>query len=280
MDKELLNNTNKLYTSDDLIGKGGKFLILSANESSVFCREKFSEEQKMIASSAIDFAKEQIKPVSSQLNNTLDEKLSRKIFREVGELGFLGVDMPEEFGGLELDKTTSSIVVDCLSSGESASIMVTISAHTGIATLPIIWYGTDEQKQKYLPKLGSGEFMGCFALTEPGAGSDVLAATTKAELNKENTHYILNGQKIYITNGGWADICIVFAMVDNKYTAFIVEKDYEGFVVGAEEKKLGIKGSSTATLFFENCKVPVENVLGEVGQGGPIAFNVLYPGRY
>ena len=150
MDKELLNNTNKLYTSDDLIGKGGKFLILSANESSVFCREKFSEEQKMIASSAIDFAKEQIKPVSSQLNNTLDEKLSRKIFREVGELGFLGVDMPEEFGGLELDKTTSTIVVDCLSSGESASIMVTISAHTGIATLPIIWYGTDEQKQKYL----------------------------------------------------------------------------------------------------------------------------------
>ena len=275
-----MNDNKKLYSAKDLVGKGGKFLVLTAEDSSVFCREKFSEEQNMIASSAIDYAKEQLKPISDKLNNVLDEDLTRKIFREVGELGFLGVDMPEKFGGLELDKTTASIIVDCLSNGESASIMVTISAHTGIATLPIIWYGNEEQKKKYLPKLASGEFMGCFALTEPGAGSDVLAATTKAELNEEETHYILNGQKIYITNGSWADICIVFAMVDNKYTAFIVEKDYEGFVVGSEEKKLGIKGSSTATLFFENCKVPVENVLGEVGQGGPIAFNVLYPGRY
>ena len=280
MEKELLDEKEKLYSSEDLVGKGGKFLVLTANDSTVYCREKFTEEQKMIANSALDFANKQIKPVSAKLNNTLDEELSRKIFREVGELGFLGVDMPEKFGGLELDKTTSSIIVDCLSSGESASIMVTISAHTGIATLPIIWYGNEEQKQKYLPKLASGEFMGCFALTEPGAGSDVLAATTKAELNKEKTHYILNGQKIYITNASWADICITFAMVDNKYTAFIIEKDYEGFVVGVEEKKLGIKGSSTATLFFENCKVPIENVLGDVGQGGPIAFNVLYPGRY
>ena len=275
-----MNNNKELYSAKDLLGKGGKFLVLTAEDSSVFCREKFTEEQNMIANSAIDYAKEQLKPISNKLNNVLDEDLSRKIFREVGELGFLGVDMPEKFGGLELDKTTSSIIVDCLSSGESASIMVTISAHTGIATLPIIWYGNDQQKEKYLPKLASGEFMGCFALTEPGAGSDVLAATTKAELNAEETHYILNGQKIYITNGSWADICIVFAMVDNKYTAFIVEKDYEGFVVGAEEKKLGIKGSSTATLFFENCKVPIANVLGDIGQGGPIAFNVLYPGRY
>ena len=270
----------KMYTEKDLIGKGGKFLVLTALDAGIFSREKFSEEQNMIAKSALDYATDQLKPISNQLNNILDEDLSRKIFREVGELGFLGVDMPEKFGGLELDKTTASIVVDRLSSGESASIMVTISAHTGIATLPIIWYGNEEQKQKYLPKMASGEFMGCFALTEPGAGSDVLAATTKAKLNKEKTHYILNGQKIYITNGSWADICIVFAMVDNKYTAFIVEKDFEGFVVGSEEKKLGIKGSSTATLFFENCRVPVENLLGEVGQGGPIAFNVLYPGRF
>ncbi len=275
-----MNDNKKLYSAEDLLGKGGKFLVLTAKESGVFCREKFTEEQNMIANSAIDYAKEQLKPISDKLNNVLDEELSRKIFKEVGELGFLGVDMPEKFGGLELDKTTSSIIVDCLSSGESASIMVTISAHTGIATLPIIWYGNDQQKEKYLPKLASGEYMGCFALTEPGAGSDVLAATTKAELNEEKTHYILNGQKIYITNGSWADICIVFAMVDNQYTAFIVEKGYEGFVVGSEEKKLGIKGSSTATLFFENCKIPVENVLGNIGQGGPIAFNVLYPGRY
>ena len=270
----------KMYTEEDLLGKGGKFLILTALETHIFCREKFSEEQKMIASSAEDFANEQIKPISEKLNNILDEDLTRKIFREVGELGFLGVDVPEKFGGLELDKTTASIVVDCLSSGESASIMVSISAHTGIAMLPIIWYGNDKQKEKYLPKMASGEFIGCFALTEPGAGSDVLAASTKAELNKEKTHNILNGQKIYITNGSWADVSIVFAMVNNKYTGFIIEKDCEGFVIGSEEKKLGIKGSSTATLFFENCKVPIENVLGEVGQGGPIAFNVLYPGRY
>jgi len=271
---------NTMYTEEDLIGKGGKFLVLTALETNIFCREKFSEEQKMIASSAEDFAKEQLKPVSDRLNNVLDEELTRKIFREIGDLGFLSVDVPEKFGGLELDKTTASIVVDCLSKGESASIMVSISAHTGIAMLPIIWYGNDTQKEKYLPNMASGKFIGCFALTEPGAGSDVLAASTKAELNKDKTHYILNGQKIYITNGSWADVCIVFAMVGNQYTAFIVEKDYEGFVIGSEEKKLGIKGSSTATLFFENCKVPIENVLGEVGQGGPIAFNVLYPGRY
>ena len=276
----LEKNQNKMYTEQDLLGKGGKFLVLTALETHIFCREKFSEEQKMIASSAKDFAKEQLKPISDKLNNVLDEELTRKIFREVGELGFLGVEVPEKFGGLELDKTTASIVVDCLSSGESASIMVSISAHTGIAMLPIIWYGNDKQKEKYLPRMASGEFIGCFALTEPGAGSDVLAASTKAELNKDKTHYILNGQKIYITNGGWADVSVVFAMVDNKYTAFIIEKDCEGLVIGAEEKKLGIKGSSTTSLFFENCKVPIENVLGEVGQGGPVAFNVLYPGRY
>jgi alkylation response protein AidB-like acyl-CoA dehydrogenase len=271
---------DKMFTEKDLLGKGGKFLVLTALETNIFCREKFSEEQRMIASSAEDFAREQLKPISNKLNNVLDEELTRKIFREVGELGFLGVDVPEKFGGLELDKTTASIVVDCLSGGESASIMVSISAHTGIAMLPIIWYGNDMQKEKYLPKMASGDYIGCFALTEPGAGSDVLAASTKAKLNDEKTHYILNGQKIYITNGSWADVSIVFAMVDNKYTAFIVEKNYEGFIIGAEEKKLGIKGSSTATLFFENCKVPVDNVLGSVGQGGPIAFNVLYPGRY
>ena len=275
-----MKDDKKMYSAKDLVGKGGKFLVLTAKDSTVFSREKFTEEQKMIASSAIDYAKEQLKPISDKLNNILDEDLNRKIFRQVGELGFLGVDMPEKYGGLELDKTTASIIVDCLSNCESASIMVTISAHTGIATLPIIWYGNDKQKEKYLPKLASGEFIGCFALTEPSAGSDVLAASTKAELNEEKTHYLLNGQKIYITNGSWADICIVFAMVNNQYTAFIVEKGFDGFIVGSEEKKLGIKGSSTATLFFENCKVPVENMLGSIGQGGPIAFNVLYPGRY
>ena len=244
------SNKRKLYKADDLIGKGGKFLVLNAVESKIFSRENFSEEQKMIAASALDFAKEQIKPVSDTLNTKLDEELSRSLMIKMGELGFLGVDVPEKFGGLELDKTTSSIIVDCLSTGESASIMVTVSAHTGIATLPIIWYGSDFQKEKYLPKLTSGEYLGCFALTEPGAGSDVLAASTKAELNKEGTHYILNGQKIYITNGSWANVCITFAMVDDKYTAFIIDENCEGWIKGNEEKKLGIKGSSTSTLFF------------------------------
>ena len=275
-----METKDKLYSAKDLVGKGGKFLVLTSDETSVFSREKFSEEQNMIAASALDYAKEQLKPRSEKLNNTLDEDLTRKIFKEVGELGFLGVDVPEEYGGLQLDKTTAAIIVDCLSNSESASIMTSLSAHTGIAMLPIVWYGSKEQKEKYLPKLSSGEYIGCFALTEPSAGSDVLAATTKAELSDDKKHYILNGQKIYITNGSWADVIIVFAKVNEKYTAFIVEKDFEGYVIGSEEKKLGIKGSSTATLFFENCKVPVENVLGEVGQGAPIAFNVLYPGRY
>ena len=275
-----METKEKLYSAKDLVGKGGKFLVLTSDEATVFSREKFTEEQNMIAASALDYAKGQLKPISERLNNTLDEGLTRKIFKEVGELGFLGVDVPEEYGGLQLDKTTASIIVDCLSNGESASIMVSISAHTGIAMLPIVWYGSKAQKKKYLPKLSSGEYIGCFALTEPGAGSDVLSATTKAELSDDKKHYILNGQKIYITNGSWADIIIAFAKVNGKYTAFIIEKDFEGYVIGNEEKKLGIKGSSTATLFFENCKVPVENVLGEVGQGAPIAFNVLYPGRY
>jgi len=273
-------NKNVLYTAKDLIGKGGIFLILSSQESTVFCREKFNEEQIMIASSAKGFANSQIKPFSKKLNTELDEPLNREFFLKMGELGFLGVDIPEKFGGLQLDKTTASIIVDSLSNCESASFMVTTSAHTGIGTLPIIWYGNDSQKEKYLPKMASGEFIGCFALTEAGAGSDVLSASTTAKLNEEKTHYIINGQKIYITNGSWADVCIVFAMVNNKYTAFIVDKDCKGLVKGAEEKKLGIKGSSTATLYFENCEVPVSNMLGKVGDGGPIAFNVLYPGRY
>ena len=271
---------NTLYTAQDLVGKGGIFLILSSKEATVFCREKFNEEQKMIASSAKDFANNQIKPFSKKLNTELDESLNRDFFLKMGELGFLGVDIPEKFGGLQLDKTTASIVVDSLSNCESASFMVTTSAHTGIGTLPIIWYGNEMQKEKYLPKMASGEFIGCFALTEPGAGSDVLSASTTAILNEEKTHYILNGQKIYITNGSWADVCIVFAMVNNKYTTFIVDKDCEGWNKGSEEKKLGIKGSSTTTLFFENCKVPISNMLGNVGDGGPIAFNILYPGRY
>ena len=157
--------------------------------------------------------------------------------------------------------------------------MVTLGAHSGIGTLPIVWYGNEEQKKKYLPKLASGEWMACYALTEPNAGSDALNGESTAALSDDKSHYILNGQKIYITNGSWASVCVTFAKVEGKMTGFILDKNCPGWVIGSEEKKMGIKGSSTTTIFFENCKVPVENVLGEVGQGAGIAFNSLYAGR-
>ncbi len=260
-------------------GRGGSFIITPIDTADVFSKENFTEEHKMFESAAREFAEKRIKPNSEKLNK-LNKDLSLQIFKEMGELGFLGVDVPEEYGGLGLDKTTSSIIVDALSAGRNASIMVTMSAHTGIAMLPLIWYGNSNQKKKYLPKMVTGEYMGCYALTEPNAGSDALSGETTAKLNNKGTHYILNGQKIYVTNGGWADIAITFAKVDEKYTCFIIDKTCDGWVVGDEEDKMGIKGSSTVTYYFENCSVPKENILGEVGMGSAIAFNVLYVGRY
>ncbi|MEE2858429.1 MAG: acyl-CoA dehydrogenase family protein [Candidatus Neomarinimicrobiota bacterium] len=262
-----------------LAGRGGAFLVNPIDKGSVFSREQFSEEHKMFEQTAREFGINRILPVREDLN-VLNKDLSLEIFKEMGQLGFLGVDVPEEHGGLALDKTTACIIVEALSSGQNASIMVTASAHTGIAMLPIVWYGNEEQKKKYLPKLSSGEWMGCYSLTEPGAGSDALSGSATATLNDEGTHYLLNGQKIYVTNGGWADVAVTFASVDGKYTAFILDRNCDGWVIGEEEKKMGIKGSSTVTFFYENCKVPLENVLGKVGEGGPIAFNVLYVGRY
>ena len=282
--KERIKDIESAYLSrigldDSLWGKGGSFLITRSDRGKIFSREDFSDEQQMFFNAVSEFSKSRILPVTDKIDK-FDKDLSISLFKQMGELGFLGVDVPEKYGGSGLDKTTSCIIVDALSAGSSASMLVTASAHTGIATLPIIWYGTEEQKQKYLPKLASGEWMGCYALTEPNAGSDALAGETRAELSDDGAHYILNGQKIYITNASWADICVTFAKVDGKYTSFIIEKGTEGFSVGAEERKMGIKGSSTATLYFENCMVPVENMLGKLGQGGPIAFNVLYSGRY
>jgi len=276
---DILEDFEKLPDFNKLEGHGGAFLVAPVDEYKVFSKEQFSEEQKMFAQTAQEFAINRIKPVNDKLK-TLNKDLSLQLFKEAGDLGFLGIDIPEEYGGMELDKTTAAIVVDYLSACECPSFMVTLSAHTGIGLLPIVWYGNKEQKQKYLTKFATGEWMGCYALTEPNAGSDALAGETTAYLNDEKTHYILNGQKIYITNGSWAEVCITFAKVGDKYTSFIVDKDCEGFVIGAEEKKMGIKGSSTVTLYFENCKVPVENVLGGVGEGGAIAFNSLYAGRY
>ena len=284
MKKDIPLNENNIIDSlsidySKLKGRGGAFLITPIDKGDVFSREQFTEEHKMFEQTAKEFAKNRILPAKDDLN-VLNKELSLEIFREMGELGFLGVDVEEKYGGLALDKTTSCIIVDALSAGRNASILVTMSAHTGIAMLPIAWYGNDDQKKKYLSKLASGEWMGCYSLTEPGAGSDALSGTSTAVINEEGTHYILNGQKIYVTNGSWAEVAITFANVNGKYTAFILDKDCEGWVVGEEEKKLGIKGSSTVTFFYEDCKVPVENVLGDVGEGGPIAFNVLYVGRY
>ena len=263
-----------------LEGVGGAFITVKVDEGKIFSREQFSDQHKMFSKAAVEFGENRIMPERQALN-VLNKNLTLDIFKEMGELGFLGIDIPEEYGGLALDKTTSCIVVESLSSGRNASILVTMSAHTGIACLPIIWYGNKDQKKKYLPKLSSGEWMGAYALTEPNAGSDALSGKTTAVLNEKGTHYILNGTKIYITNGAWSDVVVTFAKTGlNEYTSFIVEKNFPGFIIGSEEKKMGIKGSSTVTLYFENCEVPVENVLGEIGQGNAIAFNGLYVGRY
>ena len=268
-----------LIKFDDYYGRGGAFLITPLNKAKVFSKEMFSEDQKMFANAALEYANTRLNPLKSDFKK-LNKDLTLAILKEMGEMGFLGVDMPEEYGGSNLDKTTSALVVDYLAFSECGSLLVTIGAHSGIGTLPIVWYGTKEQKEKYLPKISSGEWLSSYALTEPNAGSDAMNGETTAYLNKEGTHYILNGQKIYITNGSWAKVCITFAKVDGKMTSFILDKDCEGWVIGAEEKKMGIKGSSTVTMFFENCKVPVENMLGKLGEGGHVAFNVLYAGRW
>ena len=264
---------------DNFYGRGASFLITPLEQARVFSKEMFTEDQKMFANAALEYAETRLKPVKDDLKE-LNGDLTKEIFKEMGEMGFLGVDMPEEYGGSDLDKTTAALVVDYLSFSECGSLMVTLGAHTGIGTLPIVWYGTDEQKKKYLSKITSGEWLASFALTEPNAGSDAMNAETTAHLNDEKTHYLLNGQKIWITNGSWAKSCVVFAKVEGKMTAFIVDKECDGWVIGAEEKKMGIKGSSTVTMYFEDCKVPVGNVLGSVGEGGHIALNVLYAGRW
>ena len=280
-DSSVKDNINTKFKVDygKLQGRGGRFIVSPIGSDRIFTREEFSEDHKMFESAALEFAEKSIFPLREELESH-SQVATMDMFKQMGELGFLGVDTPEAYGGLGLDKTTACIVCDILSYGGSVSLMVTMAAHTGIASLPIIWYGNKEQKQKYLPKLASGEWIGCYALTEPSAGSDALSGQMKAHLSDDGKHYILNGQKIYITNGSWSEVCVTFANIDGKYTAFIVDKDCEGWSAGEEEKKMGIKGSSTVTLYFEDCKVPVKNMIGKIGQGSAIAFNVLYAGRY
>ncbi len=259
--------------------KGGTFLLESPGLKEVFIPEEFTEEQRMFAKTAEDFIWNEVVPKSDEIEAKNDE-LHIQLFKQAGELGLLMADIPEKYDGLGLDKISSMLVQEKISSGQG-SFSVTITDHTGIGTLPIAYFGTEEQKQKYLPKLGSGELIGSYALTETNAGSDAMGIKTKAVLSEDGKYYILNGSKQFVTNAGFADICIVYAKVDgDKHAAFIVDLKSEGISLGPEEHKMGIRGSSTRAIFLDNVKVPVENLLGEVGKGHLIAFNVLNIGRY
>ncbi|WP_242923709.1 acyl-CoA dehydrogenase family protein [Pontibacter liquoris] len=257
--------------------KGGEFLIKETSPQDVFIPAEFNEEQRMMAQTCKDFVQDEVMPLLDRLDNH-EEGLMESLMKKAGELGLFAVSIPEQYGGLNMDFNTALLVTESVGGGHS--FPVAFAAHTGIGTLPILYFGTEEQKQKYIPKLVSGEWMSSYCLTEPGSGSDALAAKTKAVLNEAGTHYILNGQKMWITNAGFADVFIVFAQVDgDKFTGFIVEKDYPGLSLGNEEHKMGIKGSSTRQVFFSDCQVPKENVLGQIGKGHLIAFNILNIGR-
>lgn len=259
------------------VTKGGEWLIKAAVPQETFIPEHFSEEQQMVKDMCASFVETEVLPIVARIDK-MEAGLMPSLMDKAGELGLLGTSAPEEFGGMGKDFITSTLVNEALGGGHSFS--VAIAAHTGIGTLPILYFGTPEQKHKYIPKLASGEWKGAYGLTEPNSGSDALSAKTTAKLSEDGKYYILNGQKCWITNGGFADIYTVFAKIDGKdFTGFIVERGMEGFTQGPEEHKMGIKGSSTVQLYFQDCKVPVENVLGEKGKGHVIAFNILNIGR-
>src|SRR6478672_2544913 len=257
--------------------KGGEWLIRETDPSASFIPEEFSEEQKMIRDMCNQYLDTEVMPILERIDS-MEPGLMKSLVQKAGEQGLLSTSFPEEYGGLGKDFVTSTIVNEYLGAGHSFSVAV--SAHTGIGTLPILYFGNEAQKQKYIPKLISGEWTGAYGLTEPNSGSDALGAKTSARLSEDGKYYLLNGQKCWITNGGFADIYTVFAKVDgDKFTGFIVERGFEGFTQGPEEHKMGIKGSSTVQLYFQDCKVPAENVLGEIGKGHKIAFNILNIGR-
>ncbi len=259
------------------VGKGGEFLIKSTHPSDVFIPEDFTEEQGMMRDMCKDFINNEVIPHLDRID-VQEEGLMQKLLDKAGELGILAISIPESLGGFGKDFNTSLLVTETVGAGHSFA--VAMAAHTGIGTLPILYFGTKEQKEKYIPKLATGELKASYCLTEPGSGSDALAAKTKAVLEADGKHYILNGQKMWITNAGFADVFIVFAQIDgDKFTGFIVEKGTPGLSLGNEEHKMGIKGSSTRQVFLSDCKVPAGNVLGEIGKGHLIAFNILNIGR-
>lgn len=259
--------------------KGGEFVIKESQWQDVYIPEQINEEQSMLRQATKDFITKEVDPRLEELDK--DPMKGVEVLDKAAELGLLGLHIPEEYGGSGQDLTTFSYVTEVLGWGHGVS--VAIGAHTGIGTCPILYYGNDAQRAKYLPKLASGELKAAYCLTEPWSGSDALGAKTKAVLSEDGKHYIVNGQKMWITNAGFADVFVVFAKIDGddkKFTGFILEKGMEGLSVGAEEKKMGIKSSSTRQVFFNNVKVPVENLLGEAGKGHKIAFQILNIGRY
>ncbi|WML25038.1 acyl-CoA dehydrogenase family protein [Neobacillus sp. OS1-33] len=267
----MTNQTEKII-------KGGSFLIEDISYERLFTPEDFTEEHLMIAKTAEDFVEKEVVPQLEHLENHEFDR-TVKLLKKAGELGLLAVDVPEEYDGLALDKVTSSLLTEKMAAGGGFSL--SHGAHVGIGSLPIVLFGNEDQKRRYLPALASGEKLAAYALTEPGSGSDALGARTTARLNAAGTHYILNGEKQWITNAGFADVFVVYAKIDGEqFTAFIVDREFPGVSTGAEEKKMGIKSSSTRTLILEDVPVPVENLLGEIGKGHVIAFNILNIGRY
>ena len=257
---------------------GGSFLLDERKPDDVFTPEDFTEQHLLIAQTAEEFATNEIVPNIEKMEHK-DFSITRDLLKKAGELGLSSSEIPEAYGGLEMDKVTAAVIADHIA--KYAGFATTWGGHTGIGTLPIVYFGTEEQKKKYLPRLAAGEIVGAYALSEASSGSDALNCRARAELSKDGKHYILNGEKMWITNAGFADLFTVFAKVDGeKFTAFLVEKSFPGFSVGAEEHKMGIRGSSTCPIILNDCKVPSENVLGEIGKGHVIAFNILNVGRF
>jgi butyryl-CoA dehydrogenase len=257
---------------------GGSFLLESRQPEDVFTPEDFSEQHQLIGQTAEEFAVNEILPQVEKIEHK-DFAASRALLKKAGELGLTSVEIPEAYGGLEMDKVTAAVIADHIA--QYAGFATTWGAHTGIGMLPIVYFGTEEQKNKYLPRLAAGEIVGAYALSEASSGSDALNCRSRAELSPDGKHYILNGEKMWITNAGFADLFTVFAKVNGeKFSAFLVERDFPGFSVGAEEHKMGIRGSSTCPIILNDCKVPVENLLGEIGKGHVIAFNILNVGRF
>ncbi len=257
---------------------GGSFLLESRRPEEVFTPEDFTEQHQLIGQTTEEFAVNEILPNAEKIEHK-DFSISRELLKKAGELGLSGVEIPEAYGGLEMDKVTAAVIADHIA--KYAGFATTWGAHSGIGLLPIVYFGTEEQKKKYLPRLASGEIVGAYALSESTSGSDAMNCRTRAELSSDGKHYILNGEKMWITNAGFADLFTVFAKIDGeKFSAFLIERTFPGFSVGAEEHKMGIRGSSTCPIILNDCKVPVENLLGEIGKGHIIAFNILNIGRF